>query len=32
VFKDDIKNYVNSLDISKIDPKLIKVFIKEVLQ
>jgi hypothetical protein len=32
VFKDDIKNYANSMDISKIDPKLIKVFIKEVLQ
>jgi hypothetical protein len=32
VFKDDIQNYVNSIDISKIDNKLIKVFIKEVLQ
>jgi hypothetical protein len=32
VFKDDIHNYINSIDISKIDNKLIKVFIKEVLQ
>jgi hypothetical protein len=32
VFSDEIDKYVNSLDISKIDNKLIKVFIKEVLQ
>ena len=32
VFKDDIQKHVNSIDISKIDDKLIKVFIKEVLQ
>ena len=32
VFKDDIQNYANSFDISKIDHNLIKVFIKEVLQ
>jgi hypothetical protein len=32
VFKDDIQNYVNSIDISKLDEKLLKVFIKELLQ
>lgn len=32
VFKDDLQNYVNSIDISKIDEKLLKVFIKELLQ
>jgi len=32
VFRDDTAKYINSLDISKIDDKLLKVFIKEVLQ